>query len=669
MPKDIAAEIAELRELIRYHDRKYYTADAPEITDVEYDRLVERLKKLEAAYPELIVPDSPTQRVGGEPVESLKPVEHRVPMLSIENTYSLDELRKYAQRIAKLLPDETVEWVVELKIDGVAASVSYEHGRLVQAATRGNGLVGDDVTHNFPTVRDVPQKLTGKQVPPVLEVRGEVYITNSDLVKINQELQAEGEKPLANTRNAASGGLRLLDPRLCAKRRLRMFCHGVGYVEGLKAKTHMEFLAELKSYGLPATRQVECFKALDDAATHCEELTERLHEFDFEIDGLVLKVNSFEQRERLGSTSKSPRWLIAYKFEKYEATTRLKQIRVQVGKTGTITPVADLEPVTLAGTVVTRASLHNADEIERKDIRVGDVVVVEKAGKVIPHVVRVEQHLRKEELPTFKFPTRCPECDTKLVKDEGGVYIRCPNAACPAQIKEKIRYFAGRNAMDIEGLGDKLVDQLVTDGLVKTYGDLYRLTLKELKDLERMGQKSSEKLLEGIEASKSRGLARLLNALSIRHVGTRLSNVLAEHYGSIEAMSEAELEELSEVNEVGPIIAQSVFDYLHSKQGEQTIADLQSVGVKTTAPKRAVAAAEGPLAGKTLVVTGTMVKYKREDMEEMIVQAGGRAASSVSKNTDYVVAGEKAGSKLAKAQQLGVKVISEDDFEALLKGE
>ncbi|MBL9122100.1 MAG: NAD-dependent DNA ligase LigA, partial [Planctomycetaceae bacterium] len=450
------------------------------------------------------------------------------------------------------------------------------------------------------------------------------------------------------------------------KRRLRMFCHGIGYAEGLQARTHMEFLAELKSYGLPATPHVECFQSFDDAVTHCEDLTERLHELDFEIDGLVLKVNSFAQRERLGSTSKSPRWVVAYKFEKYEGTTRLKQIRVQVGKTGTITPVADLEPVPLAGTVVTRASLHNADEIERKDIRVGDVVVVEKAGKVIPHVVRVEQHLRKEELPTFKFPTRCPECDTKLVKDEGGVYIRCPNAACPAQIKEKIRYFAGRNAMDIEGLGDKLVDQLVTDGLVRTYGDLYRLTLDQLTGLERMGLKSSENLLAGIEASKSRGLARLLNALSIRHVGTRLSNVLAEHYGSIEALSAAALEELSEVNEVGPIIAQSVFEYLHSTQGAQTIADLQSVGVKTTAPQRAVAAAVGPLAGRTLVVTGTMAKYKREEIEEMIVQAGGRAASSVSKNTDYVVAGEKAGSKLTKAQQLGVKVITEDEFEALL---
>lgn len=664
-PRDPAAEIESLREQLRYHDRKYYVEAAPEITDLEYDRLFERLKQLEALHPELITPDSPTQRVGGAPVEGLKPVEHRLPMLSIENTYSLDELRKYGQRVAKLLPDETVQWVVELKIDGVAASVTYENGRLVQAATRGNGQIGDDITHNIRTVRDVPMQLAGKRVPPVLEVRGEIYIANSDLVAINQKLQAAGEQPLANTRNAAAGGVRLLDPKLAARRRLRMFCHGVGYVEGLNADNHMDFLAELKSYGLPATPHVECFDSFDAAVDHCEELVERLHELDFEIDGLVLKVNRFDQRERLGATSKSPRWLIAYKFEKYEATTRLKQIRVQVGKTGAITPVADLEPVTLAGTVVTRASLHNADEIERKDVRVGDVVVVEKAGKVIPHIVRVEKHLREQEPPKFHFPAKCPECGTPVVKDEGGVYIRCPNNECPAQLKERIRYFAGRNAMDIEGLGDKLVDQLVTDGLIRSYGDLYRLTLEQLTGLERMGKKSSENLLAGIEASKKRGLARLLNALSIRHVGTRLANVLAEHFGSIDELSSASLEALSDVNEVGPIIAKSVHEFLHSPIGQHIIADLKGVGVDMTGPKRKAAA--GPLAGKTLVVTGTLTRYSRDEIEELIARAGGRAASSVSKNTDYVVAGEKAGSKLDKARQLGVPILSEDEFEKLLQ--
>ena len=398
-------------------------------------------------------------------------------------------------------------------------------------------------------------------------------------------------------------------------------------------------------------------------------MIERLHELDFEIDGLVLKVNRFDQRERLGSTSKSPRWVIAYKFEKYEATTRLNDIRVQVGKTGAITPVADLEPVELAGTTVSRASLHNADEIQRKDVRIGDVVVVEKAGKIIPHIVRVEKHLRekeKKELRKFAFPAKCPECGTKLVKDEGGVYIRCPNLDCPAQVKERIRYFASRNAMDIEGLGDKLVDQLVNAKLVLNCGDLYRLEGRQdrLLGLERMGRKSADNLLDGIEASKNRGLARLLNALTIRHVGARVAAVLAERFGTMDALLAAGVEQLSETNEIGPIIAQSVFDFFHSKFGQETIEDLKSVGVKMESTARA----GGPraLEGKTLVVTGTLTKYSRDEIEELITRHGGHAASSVSKNTDYLVAGEKAGSKLAKARQLGVKVISEDEFERLL---
>ena len=504
MSADIAKQIAKLREEIRYHDRKYYVEAKPEIGDRDYDKLLEKLCKLEAEHPELITPDSPTQRIGDQPVAELQPVEHRLPMLSIDNTYSVEELREYGQRTSKLLKGEPIEWVVELKVDGVAVSVTYEHGLLVRAATRGNGRVGDDITHNVRTLKDVPQRLLGDDPPPLLEARGEVYMRNSDLVLLNEEQKEQGLAPYANTRNVAAGTIRLLDPRICAQRRLRMFCHSAGYSEGLAAKTHMEFLAELRRFGLNATPYVECFPNFDAAVEHCEELIEQLHELDFEVDGLVLKVNSFEQRERLGYTSKSPRWVIAYKFEKFEAATKLLDIRVQVGKTGTITPVADLEPVELAGTVVRRASLHNADEIERKDVRIGDVVIVEKAGKVIPHIVRVEKHERKEELPEFRFPKRCPECNTPLVKDEGGVYIRCPNPQCPAQLRERIRYFATRNAMDIEGLGDKLVEQLVSEGMVKRYGDLYRLTKEQLVELERMGEKSAENLLAGIEASKSR---------------------------------------------------------------------------------------------------------------------------------------------------------------------
>ncbi len=669
MSDDVAKRIAKLREEIRYHDRKYYVEAKPEIGDRDYDRLMEKLRKLEAEHPKLITPDSPTQRIGDQPVSELQPVEHRLPMLSIENTYSVDELREYGQRTSKLLKGEPIEWVVELKVDGVAVSIVYQEGLFIQAATRGNGRVGDDITHNVRTLDDVPLRLLGDDPPPLLEARGEVYMRNSDLVLLNEEQKKQGLAPYANTRNVAAGTIRLLDPRICAQRRLRMFCHSAGYSEGLAANTHMEFLAELRRFGLNATPYVECFPNFDAAVEHCEELIEQLHELDFEVDGLVLKVNSFEQRERLGYTSKSPRWVIAYKFEKFEAATKLLDIRVQVGKTGTITPVADLEPVELAGTVVRRASLHNADEIERKDVRIGDVVVVEKAGKVIPHIVRVEKHERKQELPQFHFPKRCPECNTPLVKDEGGVYIRCPNPECPAQVRERIRYFATRNAMDVEGLGDKLVEQLVSEGLVKGYGDLYRLTLEQLVELERMGEKSAENLLQGIEASKSRGLARLLNALSIRHVGGRVASVLAEHFGSMDALAAVAEEELSEVMEIGPVIAHSVYEFLHSDFGQETIADLKRASLDMTAPRTPKAAATGALAGKTVVVTGTLPTYSRDEAEALIAQHGGRATSSVSKNTDYVLAGEKAGSKLDKAKKLGVRVLSEAEFDVLLKGE
>jgi DNA ligase (NAD+) len=660
-------QIASLRETIRHHDRKYYVEAAPEISDLEYDKLVARLKELEAKHPELITPDSPTQRVSEQPIEGLTQVEHRVPMLSIENTYSLPEVREFAARAAKKLPGEEIAWVVELKVDGVAVGIVYENGLLARGVTRGNGRVGDDITHNIRTIGDVPLRLAGEDPPPVLEVRGEVYMTNSDLVKLNQEQAKKDEPPFANSRNVTAGSVRLLDPRICAKRRLRFFCHGVGYVEGLEAANHMDFLAALRRYGLPTTPMVECFDSIEPALEHCESLIERLHELDFEIDGLVLKVNDFLQRERLGATTKSPRWVVAYKFEKYEATTRLNDIRVQVGKTGAITPVADLQPVELAGTVVSRASLHNADEIERKDVRIGDVVVVEKAGKIIPHIVRVEKHLRVGHPHKFRFPESCPECGTGLVKDEGGVYIRCPNPACPAQLKERLRYFASRNAMDIEGLGDKLVDQLVDDGLVRGYGDLYRLSLDELMKLERMGQRSSEKLLQGIEASKNRGLARLLNALAIRHVGVRLATVLAEHFGSMDALIETGEEELADVHEVGAIIAKSVHQYLHSEYGAATIRELRELGLNMEAPRLPKPVeGGGKLAGKTLVVTGTLQKYARDEIEELIARHGGRATSSVSKNTDYVVAGEKAGSKLEKAQSLGVPVLSEEEFEKLI---
>jgi DNA ligase (NAD+) len=664
---DPQLEIEQLRAEIRVHDRRYYVDAAPVISDLEYDRLNQRLKDLEAAYPHLVTADSPTQRVGGEPVEGLMPVRHRVPMMSMDNTYSLEELRKYGERTGRLLPGEEIAWTVELKIDGVAVALTYENGRFVQGASRGDGQTGDDVTHNLRTVHGVPLRLEGDNVPPVIEFRGEVYMTNTDLADINARRQAAGLKLYANTRNTAAGAIRLLDPRIAAQLRLRFFCHGVGYAEGLSAATYREFLALAAGWGVPGTPLVAHFDNFDSAVDHCESLIGRLHEFDFEVDGLVLKVDRFDQRERLGATSKAPRWLVAYKFEKYEATTRVNNIFVTVGKSGTLTPTAELEPVQIAGTTVSRVSLHNAEEIARKDVRIGDMVVVEKAGKIIPHVVRVEKHLRPGEAREFAYPAECPACGTTLEKDEGGVYIRCPNLACPAQIGERLLYFASRSAMDIEGLGEKLVDQLVSGGLVQDFADLYALTVEQLTQLERMGQKSAEKLVANIEASKSRGLARLLNALSMRHVGARVAATLASHFGTVDELLASSEQTLSEVEDVGPVIAASVYHFLHGEHGQRAIRRLREAGVDMTAPKKPSAAA-GPLAGKTIVVTGALERYSREEIEALIEQHGGRAGSSVSKKTSYLVAGAEAGSKLAKAQQRGVPVISETEFEKLING-
>ncbi len=663
-----ASEIDQLRQTIRLHDRKYYVEAKPEISDRQYDQLMNRLKELETANPQLVTSDSPTQRISDQPVPHLEHFEHSVPMLSIDNAFSIEELIGFGAKIEAEFA-EPVEWVVELKIDGVAATLIYEHGVLTRALTRGNGKVGDDITHNVRTINDVPLRLNSDSPPPLLEVRGEVYMTNDELVRLNERQVAAGEAEYKNTRNVAAGAIRLLDPKICASRNLKMFCHGTGLCEGLRSSDHMAFLHEIGGYGLPATPRVEKFSGIKAAADHCESVVETLHELDFEVDGLVVKLNRFDQRDELGARSKSPRWAIAYKWEKYEAVTRLNSITVQIGKTGAITPVANLEPVELAGTTVSRASLHNAEEIERKDIRVGDTVVVEKAGKIIPHIIRVEKHLRdKGKTPAYDFPTSCPECETALVKDEGGVYIRCPNFECPAQLKERIRYFATRNAMDIEGLGDKLVDQLVSNRLVATYGDLYRLTFEKVSQLERMGTVSSEKLLAAIEQSKSRGLARLLNALSIRHVGNTVARVLANKFGTMDALRAASLETLADTDEVGDIIAASVYEFLRSRSGAQIVDDLMMLGVDMEDDHDATAVVSNVLQGKTLVVTGKLVEFTRDEIKALIMQHGGKAGSSVSSKTDYLVAGEKAGSKLTKAESLGVQVLTESQFRALLDG-
>ena len=672
MTATAAARIARLRETIRHHDRRYYVEAAPEISDRDYDRLVDELRALEAKHPELVTPDSPTQRVGDEPVPELQPVRHRVPMMSIDNTYGIDDLAAWGKRVEKLLAEaghtEPVEWVLELKIDGVAMSLTYDRGRLVLGATRGNGVTGDDVTHNVRTIHGVPLVLGLESPPESIEVRGEVYMTNSDLVTLNEAQAEQGLPPFANTRNVVAGSIRLLDPRECARRPLRFFCHGVGDATGLGAASQTELVAWAVAAGLPVAPGTQVFPSLDALVERGTQLIEELHALDFEVDGFVVKVNRFDQQRILGATAKSPRWAIAWKFEKFEATTKLAGIRVQVGRGGTITPVADLEPVELAGTVVRRASLHNAEEIARKDIRIGDVLVVEKAGKVIPHVVRVEKHLRTGQPRAWTFPTACPECGTAVVKDEDGVYIRCPNVSCPARCRERLRFFASRGAMDIEGLGDKLVEQLVATGLVTDYADLYALTPEQLEPLERMGKKSATGLVAQIAGSRSRGLVRVLNALGIRHVGPRVAALLCGRFPSIELLQAASAEELASVPEIGDIIAASVHEWLQSDYGRRTIAGLRDAGVRLDVPE-AERVAGGPLTGKTLVVTGTLAGFSRQEAEEAIRKAGGRASSSVSKKTDYLVAGAEAGSKLASAEKLGVPVLDEAAFTKLLAGD
>jgi DNA ligase (NAD+) len=662
----VAARIARLVSEIQRFDHEYYTLAKPTVTDLEYDRKLRELEDLEFAFPNLASDDSPTKRIGDVPLDGLVQVTHRIPMLSIENTYTEQELRDFFTRIEKLLPNEKLEWVVELKVDGVAASIVYEDGVLVQAVTRGNGEVGDDITHNIRTLKGLPLRLLGASIPRVLEIRGEVYMTNADLVVLNEQRAKAGESEFKNTRNVTAGSIRLLDSKICSQRRLRFFGHGIGFCDGLSFRTHMDFLSKVQEFGVPTTPGVKCFGDKEQAIAHCNRLVETLHELDFEVDGLVIKVNSIEQRETLGSTSKCPRWIIAYKIEKYEAETILLDIKTQVGKTGTVTPVGELQPVELAGTTVSRVSLHNNDEIDRKDIRIGDWVVVEKAGKIIPHIVRVEKHRRTADLAKYQFPTHCPECNSLLQRDNDGVYIRCVSKECPAQWRQRLRYFATRDCMDIEGLGEKLVNQLVDSGMVQSFGDLYSLTLEKLMSLDRMGKKSAENLLQGIEASKNRGLTRVLNAISIRHVGQRVALVLARTFGDIDALVSADIEAVGQIDEIGPTIAQSVISFVRSDEGAELIRQLRENGVLLkTSPDDAIDSS-GVFANKTIVVTGSLRKYSRDEIEKLIVQKGGRAASSVSKKTDFLIAGEDAGSKLEKARSLGVPVLSEDDFDSLL---
>jgi len=674
MSKTVEKEIESLRKEIRHHDQLYYVQAKIEISDHQYDQLVTKLKKLEQKHPEFITPDSPTQRVGDQPIEELQQVAHRVPMLSIENTYSIEELKEFQRRVEQGLEEadppvgkKDLSWSVELKIDGVAIALIYEDGLLVHALTRGNGQVGDDVLHNVRTIVDVPLRLNTDHPPKILEVRGELYMTNQELTRLNQIQQQNGETLYKNTRNVTAGTIRLLDSKVCASRNLRVFCHGTGYCEGLKATNHQQFLEEIGSYGLPPTPFVKSFGTFQEVIQYCDQLIQKLPELDFEVDGIVIKVNDFSQRELLGLRSKSPRWIAAYKWEKYEAESVVNEINVQVGKTGAITPVAELEPVELAGTTVSRASLHNAEEIRRKDIRVGDTVIVEKAGKIIPHIVRVEMDPKKKRQPEFEFPTQCPVCSQPLKQDEGGIYIRCLNQRCGAQVKERLVFFAGRDSMDIDGLGEKLVYLLVDHGLVNTYGDLYRLTSQQLQSLPRMGQKSSDKVVAAIQESKTKGLRRVLGSLSIRHVGRTVSKVIANHFKTLDAVKKASQQDFCDLDEIGDTIAASLYQYLRSDFGKETLEDLQNLGVLLEEPESDEQPAGEQLSGKSFVVTGTLEGYSREEVKKLIEAHGGKNSSSVSSKTDFLVAGEKAGSKLTKAESLGVKVLSLNELLQMLE--
>jgi DNA ligase (NAD+) len=696
----------------------------PEISDREYDKLMQELVDLEAAHPEFRTTDSPTQRVGGDVQGELKPVRHAVPMMSIDNTYSEAEVRAFDERVRKGLGGDRPAYVLEPKIDGASVSLRYEDGKLVLAATRGRGNVGDDITVNARTIKSIPIKLhkDGAAVAPpaVVEVRGEVYMDNDDFQRVNKELVDAGEEAYANPRNLTSGTLRRLDPKIVSKRRLRFLAHGLGQVEPLPVQTYWDWTQLLRKWGLPLPAEVWRVETIDEAIQCIHAFEKKRPSLPYMTDGMVMKVDDFRQRDRLGATSKAPRWVMAYKYETEQQPTVLHGVRWQVGKGGSLTPVADLEPVFIGGVTVTHVTLHNIDQIHRLDVHAGDTVVIERAGEVIPYVVEVVKEKRPKGAKPIEAPAKCPVCATKVEREalpeeqaayrcvntecddfytrkkvkraklpdacpvcqkrvevlDAGIDIYCPNPACPAQVKERLRWFCGRTQMDIEGIGDVLVDQLVERGLVTTFADLYRLKREDIANISSeveqdgktvtrtVGEKVANKVIANVDNSRSKGLDRLLAGLGIHHVGTRVAYLLASHFGTLDAVANASQEELAAVNEIGPVIAESVHDFFRNPAGKKAVAELKKVGVDPTLAKPAAAAANGdlPLAGQTVVVTGTMVRLQRDEIERLILRLGGKASGSVSKRTSFVVAGDKAGSKLDKARELGIPVLTEAEF-------
>ena len=651
--------IDELVKLLNYYNYMYYVENNPVVTDYEYDTLYRELVELEKRYPEYRRDDSPTLKVGGQPLKEFNTVSHKIPMLSIDNTYSEEELIEFDKRVKKTAGIRDVDYVVELKYDGVAVSLMYENGIFVKGASRGDGWTGDDITENLKTVLTLPIIIPYKEP---IEVRGEVYMRKDTFQKINEEKKRKGEVLFANPRNATAGSLKLLDPETVAKRNLQLFVY-----QGILKKftTHWETLEFLKTLGFPVNPHKKLAKDINEVIAYCNEWEEKRFHLPYNIDGMVIKVNSLSLQERLGVTSKSPRWAVAYKFPAQQAETTLKDVIVQVGRTGTLTPVAILEPVQLSGTTVSRATLHNFDEVKRLGIKIGDRVFVEKSGEIIPQIVKAIPEKRKGSEKEIPIPEKCPVCHSKVVKDEEEVAIRCPNVRCPAQVKERIIHFASRDAMDIEGLGEKWVNILVDEGIISDYGDIYeKITYEKLINLERMGEKSVSNLLSAIEESKTRPFANLIFALGIRHIGVHTSEVLAENFSSLDELAKADIETLSDIKEIGPVVAQSIVDFFTNKENLEVIKKLKRAGVRTE--KEEVPVRSNKLAGLTFVITGTLDGYTRDEITDLIKRHGGRVTESVSSKTDYLVCGKEPGSKLDKAKSLGIKVIGEDEFKKLI---
>jgi DNA ligase (NAD+) len=663
-----AARVRELRSAIEHHNYRYHVLDDPEVSDAEYDRLLRELKALEEQHPDLITPDSPTQRVGATPVSELDEVIHAKPMLSLENAFSEEDLLSFDRRVRERLEsDEQIEYAGEPKLDGLAVSFRYESGRLVQAATRGDGLRGEDVTHNVRTIKAVPIDLRGK-APALLEVRGEVFMPIAGFKAMNERALTRGEKTFVNPRNAAAGGIRQLDPRLAASRPFDVFFYGLGETQGwTPPPRHTDTLQQLREWGLKTSPLTKTVRGVEGCLAYYRDIGERRASLPYEIDGVVYKVNRYVQQRELGFVARAPRWAIAHKFPAHEENTTVKDVEFQVGRTGALTPVARLEPIFVGGVTVSNATLHNMDEVRRKDVRIGDTVVVRRAGDVIPEIVKVIVDRRPASARIVELPSRCPVCGSDVEREEGEAVARCTGGLfCAAQRKEALRHFAGRRALDIDGLGSKIIDQLVESGLVRSPADLYRLSVDDLANLERMGEKSATKLADALKRSRQTTLARFLYGLGIRDVGEATAAALASHFGDLDSLQEASEEQIQEVPDVGPVVAAHVHTFFRQKHNREVIQALREQGVRWPAQKRKARAAEGALSGQTFVITGTLDSMSRDEAADRIKALGGKVSGSVSKKTSSVVVGANAGSKLQKAQELGVQTLDETAFLSLL---